>query len=281
MAFPGEVPIGSEIVIQRAAVCESLSTVAATFPFGQCNEKELLLKIPGVGRYLLRNGNEILVDQAPGSSHSDLCAYLLGTLLGMLGHQRGIPPLHSSVIDVADGCVAFIGHKGAGKSTLAAALARRGHQVIADDFCFLHLDHNCEIRAWPGTSRVRLWEDAMAALGCRSAGVEREMRGYNKHLITIGPAANSMKPRRLRRVYALHAELDAGSAKVSQIRGSGALEVLMSNIFRLGLAERMGYKPAAFSVCAAAAREVPVFRFSRLWSSACWMRRSSFWKIIC
>jgi hypothetical protein len=72
-----------------------------------------------------------------------------------------------------------------------------------------------------------------------------------------------MKPRRLRRVYALHAALDAGSAKVRQIHGSGVLEVLMSNIFRLGLAERMGYKPAAFSVCAAAAREVPVFRFSR------------------
>ena len=72
-----------------------------------------------------------------------------------------------------------------------------------------------------------------------------------------------MKPRRLRRVYALHAALDFASAKVSQVRGSQALEVLMSNIFRLNVAERMGYKPAAFSVCAAAAREVPVFRFSR------------------
>ena len=33
----------------------------------------------------------------------------------------------------ADGCVAFVGESGAGKSTLVAALARRGHQVIADD----------------------------------------------------------------------------------------------------------------------------------------------------
>ena len=48
MACPGDVRIGSTIVIRRAAVCELLSTVAATFPFGQCNEKELLLKIPGL-----------------------------------------------------------------------------------------------------------------------------------------------------------------------------------------------------------------------------------------
>jgi hypothetical protein len=42
-------------VIRRAPVCESLSTVVATFP-----KTELLLKIPWVSRYLLRYGNEIL-----------------------------------------------------------------------------------------------------------------------------------------------------------------------------------------------------------------------------
>jgi hypothetical protein len=258
-----ETPTRGEIVIRRAPVCESLSTVAATFPSGQCNETELLLRIPGVGRYLLRNGNEILVDQAPVSDYGDVCAYLLGTILGILGHQRGTPPLHASVIDFSEGCIAFVGEKGAGKSTLAAALARRGHQVIADDLCFLQLDHSCEVRAWPGTSRVRLWEDAMAALGCGGAGVEREMRGYNKYFVPVGHAPNSMKPRCLRRVYALHAAAGAGVAKMTRIRGAAALEILMQNIFRLGLAERMGYKPAAFSACAAAAREVPVFRFSR------------------
>jgi hypothetical protein len=41
------------------------------------------------------------------------------------------------------------------------------------------------------------------------------------------------------------------------------MEVLMTNIYRLGLAEHMGFKPAAFVICAATARDVPVFRFSR------------------
>src|SRR5262249_40018556 len=104
-----KIPAGGELVIRRGPVCESLSTVVANFPSGQCNETELLLKIPGVGRYLLRNGNEILVDQAPVSDPRDVCAYLLGTILGVMGHQRGIPPLHASAIDVADGCVAFVG----------------------------------------------------------------------------------------------------------------------------------------------------------------------------
>jgi hypothetical protein len=37
----------------------------------------------------------------------------------------------------------------------------------------------------------------------------------------------------------------------------------MQNVYRLELAERMGLKAGAFMVCAAAAREVPVFRFTR------------------
>jgi hypothetical protein len=89
------------------------------------------------------------------------------------------------------------------------------------------------------------------------------MRGYNKYLIPVRPAPNSMKPRRLRRVYALHTAPDRGVATVTEIRGAAVLEVLMQNIYRLGMAEHMGYKPAAFVVCAAAARDVRVFQFSR------------------
>ena len=259
----GEISIGDEIVIRRASVPESLSSVDVAFPEGQCNENELLLNIPEVARYLLRGGNEILVDQARASSDGDVCAYILGTLFGVLCHQRGIPPLHASAIDVADGCVAFVGEAGAGKSTLAAALAARGHQVIADDVCFLQLSDKGDVQAWPGVNRIRLWEDAMAILGCYGPEAERELRGWNKYLIPVRPPRNPLEPRRLRRVYELRATPDGGAASVTRLQGAAAIEVLMQNVYRLGLAEYMGYKPAAFVVCAAAARDVPVFRFSR------------------
>jgi hypothetical protein len=252
-----------QVIIRRAPVPESLAGVAVRFPNGQYNGKEILLDFPRVGRFLLRDGNEILVDPAPAASDGDVLAYLLGTAFGILYHQRGITPLHASVIDVADGCVAFVGASGAGKSTLVAALSQRGHQVIADDVCCLQLDDNGVVQAWSGLNRIRLWEDAMAALGCDGPGVQREMRGYNKYLIPARPASDPMKPRRLRRVYALHAAPDGGAAIATQIRGAEVLEVLMQNIYRLEIAQRMGYKPAAFVVCAAAARDVPVFRFSR------------------
>jgi hypothetical protein len=43
--------------------------------------------------------------------------------------------LHASVVDVDGRAVAFLGASRQGKSTLAAALARRGHTLLSDDCC--------------------------------------------------------------------------------------------------------------------------------------------------
>jgi hypothetical protein len=256
-----------EVVIRRAPVPEVLASVGTTFPNRQYNGKELLLDFPAVGRFLLRGGDEILVDSAPSSDEGEIRAHLLGTAFGALCHQRGMLPLHSSVIDVADGCIAFVGESGAGKSTLAAALAARGHQVIADDVCFLQLGNKRgdkrDVQVWPGIHRIRLWEDTVAALGCEGPGVEREMRGYNKYLIPVHPPTLPVEPRQLRGVYQLCAAPDGSCASVSRLRGAAAIEVLLRNVYRLGLAEYMGYKPAVFAACATTANTVPVFRFSR------------------
>src|SRR5262249_7530177 len=144
---------------------------------------EVLLDFPAVGRFLLRAGKEILMDLAPSSLEDEVRADLLGPVFAVLCHQRGITPLHASAMDVANGCVAFVGDSGAGKSTLVATLAQRGHEIIADDVCFLQLGTDGDVQTWPGISRIRLWEDARAGLGFDGPGVEREIYGYNKYFI--------------------------------------------------------------------------------------------------
>jgi hypothetical protein len=181
----------------------------------------------------------------------------------VLCHQRGITPLHASAIDIADGFVAFVGESGAGKSTLAAALARRGRQVVADDVCFLQLEGEHDIKAWPGVAQIRLWEAAMQALGYGGPEVERELHGYNKYFIPVLQPRSLNPPRRLRRVYELHDALDGPTKLVTRLQGAAAVEVLLQNVYRLGHAERLGYKPYTFKVCSAAARRVQVFRLSR------------------
>jgi len=89
--------------------------------------------VDGVGAVRVREGQEITVDPDPGATTAHLQFVTLGTALGMLLHQRGCLVLHASAVALGDRVVAFLGATGAGKSTLAAALHARGHDVVADD----------------------------------------------------------------------------------------------------------------------------------------------------
>jgi hypothetical protein len=266
-----EIEAPCEVVIRCAPIPETVVSATARFFRGQYsgtyNGREVLLDSPAVGRFLLRAGEEILIDLAPFSNDDDVRSYLLGGVFGALCHQRGITPLHASAIDVAEGCVAFVGASGAGKSTVIAALARRGHEIIADDECFLQLGTNGVVQAWPGISGIRLWEDARVALGFDGPGIERVMQGYNKYFVPIRPPRNPIQSRPLRRVYQLH-RVPNGVTRVTRLNGADAVEALMQNVYPPGLAERLGYQSHVLAVCATAAGDVPVFRLSRPWDLA-------------
>jgi hypothetical protein len=257
-----------EVVIRCAPIPEELASATAKFSRGKCigtyNGKEVLFEIPAVGRFLLRGGREILVDLVPHSDDHEINALLLNVIFGALCHQRGITPLHSSAIDLADGCVAFVGASGSGKSTVVATLAQRGHEIITDDECFLQLGTNGEVQTWPGICRVRLWEDARAALGFDGPGVRQLIPGYNKYFVPVRQPRNLIQARPLRRVYQLH-RAPNGVAEVIRLQGADAAEVLMQNVYPSGFAAALGYQSHVFTVCTAAARGIPVFRLSRPW----------------
>src|SRR5262249_16149381 len=160
------------------------------------------------------------------------------------------------------------GDSGAGKSTTIAALAQRGHEVIADDECFLRLDNNATIHAWPGVCQIRLWGDVRAVLGFDELRFEREMSRHSKCLIPIRPPRDPMQSCPLHRVYQLHRGLANSTTEVCRLDGIDAVEVLLQNIYPPGVAFHLGYQSNVFAVCAAAARDVPVFRLSRPWDLA-------------
>lgn len=127
--------------------------------------EEVYLFWEGVGAILVRDGCEIVVDPLPGVQAWVLRLVILGWAFAALLHQRGLLTLHASAVAVAGGVVAFLGEKGRGKSTIAAALHARGHGIVADDMTAAQVNTSRPPMVFPGFPQLRLWPEAAAALG--------------------------------------------------------------------------------------------------------------------
>ena len=115
------------------------------------------------GTYRVQGGREIIAQPHPEAADVLIRQVLLGVCAGVLLHQRGLLTLHASAVALGGRAVAFVGPKGWGKSTTAAALHRRGHALLTDDVLALDLRSEVPL-ALPAFPQIKLREQAATAL---------------------------------------------------------------------------------------------------------------------
>jgi len=216
-------------------------------------EAGVLLAYPDLGLVLVAGGGkEVIVDARPGTDPDLIRACLLGPALGAVLQERGRLVLHASAVATAAGVVAFLGGHGSGKSTLAAALAKRGLPVVTDDALVLE---GPEVALGHGT--VRLWPDALLALGEAPTDHPRLAAGIEKRLL---PAAlPGHHPLRLRRIYLL--EWGRRQAVLPVSARDAAIAFIAGSLFGFTL-DRAG-QARQFRQCVDLAAAVAVRRLRR------------------
>ncbi|MCA0048907.1 serine kinase [Mesorhizobium sp. B283B1A] len=128
-----------------------------------------------VGAFLISGGRRIDVEPAPGVDDALLAFPLLGPVMALLLHRRGLLVLHASAIAVAGKGAIFMGDKGAGKSTTASALIRAGHELLTDDVVALDLTNPGRPMIVPGFPQIKLAADAAAAIPLGQAEVRPQV----------------------------------------------------------------------------------------------------------
>jgi hypothetical protein len=224
----------------------------------QVEDDTVRLWLGEYGRMAIRAGEEIVVDPGPDGAPDRLRVYLLASAMGALLHQRGLLPLHASVVAAGDGCVAFLGDRGAGKSTLATFLHHRGYPLVADDVCALAVDDG-GLRAWPGIPQVKLWEDTLAHFE-RPAEDERRILGrLDKYLVPVRDATITAS-RPLRAVFVLE---EGTEHHAEPMQGSARLQQLIHHTYRRKYLASEAQWVRHFQLCSAVAQAVPVYRLTR------------------
>jgi hypothetical protein len=182
------------VSIRMGEVPPALSAPLATEESYEANDTEFLLRLPGVATYYVRDGVEVIVDPEAGAPELDVRSYLMGNLFAVLCHQRGLLPLHASAIATPRCAVAFLGASGAGKSSIAAFLARRGHRILADDICLVDPAAPHDRRMLPVAPWLKLWSATLDAMGESSRGLSRIFTDDEKYRYTL----EEPRPRLLR-----------------------------------------------------------------------------------
>jgi len=117
----------------------------------------------GIAFALDRDGINIWGTWPPQMSLEDAVVYLLGPVFAFVLRLRGFIPLHASAAVIKGNAVAFVGPGGAGKSTIAGALARGGYSILGDDVAVLE-EISEEYYLRPAYPHVRLWPDSGSIL---------------------------------------------------------------------------------------------------------------------
>lgn len=224
-----------------------------------------ILNIPGVGRYLIRDGREMVIEPDPQGSERHLRLFLLGSAFGAILHQRHLLPLHANSIEIGGRAIAFMGHSGAGKSTMAAWFHDRGFNVLADDVCVVTFEEAGAPLAQPGIPRLRMWRDALEASGRSAEAHELSFDDADKYNVPTRESG-ATGPVALGAIYLLEKSEEASAADfIRPLTGIEAIDALVANTYRGAYVPMMGTTAKHLASCVALARSVPIFAVRRLW----------------
>lgn len=109
-----------------------------------------------VGGFLIRGVGDIDIHPAPGVDEPLLHLPLLGPVMALLLHLRGLLVLHASAVEMANRSAIFLGDKRAGKSTTAVALVAAGHRLLADDVLAIDFSASDSPKIVPAFPQLKL-----------------------------------------------------------------------------------------------------------------------------
>ena len=250
-----------DVRIHYGEVPESLPDANWQDAYFQTKPEQCLLVLNHIARYLVRNGNEIIIARAEEGSDCQVRLYLLGSCLGALLHERGILAMHASTISTERGAVLFTGPSGIGKSTLLGALLKRGYSMLADDITGIAINGDGQPLVLSGYPQVKLWAAAARKLD-RPTGELRRVHPEMEKFALPMTAQFATEPMPLRSVYAL-ARHHHKDITFEPVRNIDKFDIFVNNTYRHHFLDGLGLRPSHFKLAAAAAKTAKVTRIRR------------------
>jgi len=229
----------------------------AIFEFG---ETDAYIGFGGIGHFSVPQTGLVTFEPSQDADPTLVNLVLLGSVMATVLYRRGLLTLHASGIDIGGRGAVFMGNKGAGKSTTAAAFISAGHRLLTDDVLPIDLSSDGAPKILPGFPQLKLSEAATSRIALpESTKIPITNSGFYKSRLRLAGSfsARTVPPAAF---YVLAPGEKFGATPLS---GVEAMAALMANAYHARFGSQVFHGLAAAALmqqCAALAREVPVRR---------------------
>ena len=243
-----------ELEVLYRPVSARLEDPAGDGPLFEARPTVAVLDIPSIARVRVEDGKRVAVQRAPGASDDDLAWLLSGPVRQIGWLQQGSMALWASAVAIGGRAVAIAGGPACGKSAVAAALALRGHPVLADEALPVVVEPSATARG--AGDGLGLWPAAVEQLGLDSAAGEMGRPALEKRTYRF-PSAPSAP---LVAVVILEREAHRGAPATERLHAADALKAVAPNTAMAPLVEPLGLKAEHFRWITRLTAQVGVFR---------------------
>jgi adenylate kinase family enzyme len=224
-------------------------------------KNRLLLKWDHIGSFLIQNGKEITIDPDQPGADATTTLPLLGTVMAVALQQRGCLVLHGSAILINGKVALLLGHKGQGKSTLAASLSMQGFPLLSDDICALDFKEDSELSVRPAFPTIKLNPDIVRHMGYDSNQLQRLHPNSQKFVKNLGDSfCSSSQP-----LGAICILETGDELKLEQLHGMEAVKEIITHMLINRFPENQPneLRETIFAQSAKTAQSIPVYRLTR------------------
>jgi hypothetical protein len=231
-------------------------------PLVEATDRAVLIRVPMVGRLLVTAAGPAMFERVAGATDSDIRCFLDEPVAAAAALLRGDLVLHAAAVAIGGRAVVLCGPPAAGKSALAAALAQRGHGVLADAVSVLAPAPGQDgalvvARLAPEPA---LWPDTVDELGLGEHPARPVRPALAKRAYRIGPDVPAAP---LAAVVDLHARVTARTSAVEQMTGVEATTTLLGARWHARLSAPIGREDAQFQLAARVAGSAAHVRLLR------------------
>jgi hypothetical protein len=248
----------NRVTIMFGAVsAQGIANPLQTGLYFQATKQLFWLSIPSVARFLITEGNKIIIDPVSSVDENSLRAFVLESCLGVLLLQRNVLLLHGGAIKRKNESIAFLSAPGTGLSTLMAALLKRGYSLLTDKICAIDT-FGC---ALAGTGCVELRRHVADAIGFKPETLTQIRPGINKWRVLAG-RQHCLAPTPIKAIYVLnfHPQQTAQFVKINDVQ---KIHYLQQSLYKLHHFPQLVQAKDYLQQCTSLSKQVEMISLTR------------------